>query len=320
MSVPSVSVILPTYNAADHVVESVESLCTQTLDDFEVVVIDDGSTDGTRSLVREYGDDRFRLVKREQATGGLPGALNRGIRESVAPYIARHDADDRSHPERLAAQVSFLEGAPEVALIGSSVRLIRPDGSVKDVRRVKPAPTFDDLIKKNRFVHGAVTFRREVAEKIGGYDEAFEFSEDYDLWLRIASDHSVRNLDVIRYDLRIHDESIYASELEKVKLYAAFARKRVLNDTDLSAADIRKNVRAIYATFDSNERARFHREMAQALLRYGEHSSAREHVKKGLRNKPSDAKVWGFLALSAMPPRVVNAAIWITRRILNARP
>jgi hypothetical protein len=129
----------------------------------------------------------------------------------------------------------------------------------------------------------------------------------------------VRNLNVIRYDLRVHNESIYASELGKVKLYAAFARKRVLNETELSVADIQKNVRAIYATFDSNERARFHREMAQALLRYGEHASAREHAHKGLCSRPSDTKNWGFLALSAMPPRVVNAAIWATRRILNAR-
>lgn len=319
MTSPSISVILPTYNAAEYIVESVESLCTQTLDDFEVIVVDDSSTDETRSLVREHGDERFRIVKRNEKTGGLPGALNRGIRESTAPYIARQDADDRSHPERLADQVAFLEDTPEVALVGSSARLIRSDGSIKDIRRVRSAPTFDDLIEKNRFVHGAVAFRRDVVEEVNGYSEAFEFSEDYDLWLRIAHDYPVRNLDSVRYDLRVHDESIYASELEKVKLYAAFARKRVLNRTDLSAANIRENIRLVYETFDSNERARFHTEMAQALLRYGEHASARDHAQKGLRDTPSDAKLWIFLVLSVTPPRVVNATIWMTRRIKNAR-
>jgi len=319
VSKPRISVVLPTYNATPHVGDAIQSLREQTLTDFEVVIIDDGSSDDTLDIVREAADERFRIVGREEPTGGLPGALNRGVREARSPYVARQDADDRSHRCRLEEQVTYLDENPDVALVGTSARILRADGTVKDVRRTKPAPSFADLLEKNHFVHGSVAFRRDAVRELGGYDERFEFSEDYDLWLRIAHDHTVRNLQAVRYDLRLHDESIYGAELERVKLYAAFARARALNDTSLTAEDVRDDPRSVYSEFDVSERARFHREMAQALLRYGERADARSHARRGLRDRPTDPRLWGFFVLSAAPSCATRAAVWAVRRLSNAR-
>ncbi|GGM66060.1 glycosyltransferase involved in cell wall biosynthesis [Halarchaeum rubridurum] len=319
MSDPQISVVLPTYDAAFHVRGAIRSLREQTLTDFEVVVVDDGSTDGTLDIVRRVSDDRFRVVERDDPTGGLPGALNRGVWEARAPYVARQDADDQSHPHRLEEQVDFLDENPDVALVGTGARILRTDGTVKDVRRTKPQPTFPDLLEKNHFVHGSVAFRRGIVRELGGYDERFEFSEDYDLWLRLARRHAVRNLKAVRYDLRLHGESIYGAELETVKLYAAFARARALNNTSLTAEEVHGDPRCVYREFTVPERARFHREMAQALLRYGERADARSHARRGLCDSPTDPRLWVFLALSVAPSRATDAAVWAARRLSNVR-
>jgi len=189
---PSVSVLLPCYNAAATLSEALESLAEQTLTDFEVVLVDDGSTDDSLAIAQAWADRdrRFRLIC--QSHRGIVGALNAGLEACLAPCVARMDADDRSHPERLARQVAFLEAHPDVVVVGCLVKgyppeQVRQGFSVylewlnsliedSDIRR--------EIFVESPLAHPSVTFRKDWVERVGGYQDR-GWPEDYDLWLRL---------------------------------------------------------------------------------------------------------------------------------------
>jgi glycosyltransferase involved in cell wall biosynthesis len=189
---PAVSVLLPCYNAAGTLGEALESLAGQTSQDFEVVSVDDGSEDGTPDLLRAWTerDGRFRVLR--QAHGGIISALNAGLQACRAPYIARLDADDRAHPERLKKQAAYLDAHPEAAVVGCLVAAF-PAGQVRQGFRIYlewlNSLVSDAEIRREFFVesplaHPSVIFRREWVERTGGYQER-GWPEDYDLWLRL---------------------------------------------------------------------------------------------------------------------------------------
>lgn len=317
---PRVTVLLPTYNAAKYVESAIQSLRDQTFDSFEILVVDDGSTDGTLDIVESFEDDRIRVIRRDEPAGGLPGALNRGLELARGEYVGRQDADDRSLPTRLARQVGVLDDDPSTAMVGTSAHLLDADGDRYETRIVPTSPTFADLLEKNHFVHGSVLFRRDTVLDLGGYDTAVSHAEDYDLWLRLAHETTVRNIADPLYELRLHDESVYGDQLRTVKLHAAFARQRALGGTDLTGQTLREQgVDAVYADLGAGERLRFHREMAQELLRYGRLSDARDHCRRALAVDESGPVDWGLLGLSYTHPIVVDSVVKLYRRVLNAR-
>ena len=194
MSTPSVSVVMAVYNGEPWLGEAVDSVLHQTLADLELIVVDDGSTDGTARVLDQRRDRR--LVVLRQARGGQTAALNRGLRSARASFLARLDADDVALPDRLAQQLSFLATHPDVGLLGTACREIAPTGSV--VRTLTP-PADDAtirrrLIRANPFVHSSVMFRRSVLEAVGAYDESFAVAQDYDLWLRMSRVTRLANL------------------------------------------------------------------------------------------------------------------------------
>jgi glycosyltransferase involved in cell wall biosynthesis len=232
VSNPSVSVVLAVYNGLPWLPESLASLRRQTFTDFEVVVIDDGSTDGTAAVLAETAsaDARFRIIT--QTNHGLVASLNRGIAEARGSLIARIDADDIAEPGRLEAQVEFLRAHPKVAVVGSAIRIIDQDG-VPGKRLgypCKPSEVAADMVRGCALAHPAVMMRRDVVRAIGGYRESFRHAEDYDLWLRLAEKHELANLpqELLRY--RQHGSSISFRHRQQQALatYVAryFARER----------------------------------------------------------------------------------------------
>ena len=194
-SVPRVSVLMSVYNCRDYVRQAMESIYRQTYGDFEFVIVDDASTDGTSEILEALKDERTVIV-RNATTVGLTRSLNIGLRHCRGVYVARMDADDLSLPERFAKQVEFLDGHPDIALVGSSYYRINGSGAVEKVIRV---PTDDAQIRrwleqKSPFGHGTVMIRREVLAGCGGYNEAFACSQDFELWLRLVETHKMANL------------------------------------------------------------------------------------------------------------------------------
>lgn len=193
MNAPKVSVILPCYNAAETLEESLESLAAQSLQDFEVLAVDDGSTDSTGSILDAWAkrDSRFKHISQPHA--GVISASNVGMRGALSPYIARMDADDRAHPERLTKQKAYLDENPQTAAVSCLVRAFPAEdvgGGFQVYIEWLNNLTDDAAIKREIFVESplpnpSVMFRREWLLKMGGYQENDGFPEDYDLYLRM---------------------------------------------------------------------------------------------------------------------------------------
>jgi hypothetical protein len=201
-AVPRVTVLMTVYNGQRHLREAVDSVLGQSFRDFELVVVDDGSTDDTAEVLGAITDPRVRLT-RNGANLGLTRSLNRGLTLARAELIARHDADDVSEPERLARQIAFLDAHPDVAMAGAWYRKIDEDGASLGDRML---PADHDRIRWALhfycpFVHSAVVFRASAVRAVGGYDEQFSYAQDYDLWSRLAAAYHVANLaePLVRY-------------------------------------------------------------------------------------------------------------------------
>jgi hypothetical protein len=194
---PLVSVVMPVRDGEVFLEEAIASIRAQTLRDLEILVVDDGSRDGTMAILRRHAaeDPRLRIIA--QPPSGIAVALNRGIGEATAPLIARMDADDIAKPHRLAAQLEALNRHPAVAALGSAYEVIDRSGRVR--RRVQ-LPTSPSEISKlletsNCIAHPTVVMRREAVTAVGGYRQAFLKCEDYDLWLRLDEKAELLNLE-----------------------------------------------------------------------------------------------------------------------------
>jgi glycosyltransferase involved in cell wall biosynthesis len=193
---PLLSVILPVYNGLPYLHEAIESVLKQTFSDFELIIIDDGSTDNSAQLIENITDPRIRFLR--QSNQGLAATLNRAISLSSGKYIARQDQDDICYPARFEKQLNFLEANPNVAIVGSSARILVGN---ETSNRSLVHPTEDAVIKfgmlfDNHFVHSSVMIRRAVLDKVGGYaeDKSRQPPEDYELWSRVMKEYKVGNL------------------------------------------------------------------------------------------------------------------------------
>ena len=226
MKVPSVSVVMAVYNGERWLAETLAGLEAQTFADFEVVVIDDGSSDETPAILTAavLRDRRYRVIT--QTNRGLVASLNRGLAEARAPLVARIDADDIAEPTRFALQVEFLRSHPEVAALGSAIRIIGPDGAFRRLQSYPcgPAAVADAMLRGCALAHPAVMLRRADVLAAGGYREAFRHAEDYDLWLRLGERHDLDNLpdSLLRY--RQHGGSVSFRHRQQQVLASFVAR------------------------------------------------------------------------------------------------
>ncbi len=221
-----VSVVLPVYNAEQFVVEAVESILGQSLTALELVVIDDGSTDRSPTLLANLAarDPRIRLISRENR--GLTRSLNEGLDLATADYVAIMNADDISLPDRLAKQAAFLDVHPQVAAVGTQTRLISGDRSLGPVTRLPESPDAVRafLPKASPLAHPSVMLRRPLVLAIGGYRPQMEPAEDYDLWLRLAEHHDLANLPDVLLEYRVHAGQSTAKACESVALATLIAQ------------------------------------------------------------------------------------------------
>ncbi|MBL9209696.1 MAG: glycosyltransferase [Opitutaceae bacterium] len=210
---PVVSVVLPVHDGAATLGRAIASVAAQTLNDWELVVVDDGSTDETPGIVAHWQRKDPRIRSCRLPRQGIVAALNAGLAAARAPLLARLDADDVSHPERLAEQAAFLN-APENAAIGLAGCQVEFGGDRRTAAGYAlhvdwtNALVTPEAIALNRFVespfaHPSVMFRRELVERLGGYRDG-DFPEDYELWLRWL-DAGVRMAKVPRALLTWHD-------------------------------------------------------------------------------------------------------------------
>jgi glycosyltransferase involved in cell wall biosynthesis len=204
-----VSVVMPVRDGARWLRESIGSILDQTLTNFELLIIDDGSIDDSPSIIEAVARSEPRIRAMRQERQGLVAALNWGLSEARAQLIARLDADDRAHPLRLQRQAEYLDCHPDVGLVGTWANQVDEQGAV--MRALKP-PTNPQTLKTllnrtNPFVHSSVMLRTAKLQKVGFYRRAFEGAEDYDLWIRMSENATVVNLPEYLVDYRWHSAS-----------------------------------------------------------------------------------------------------------------
>ena len=189
---PAVTVVMPAFDAEPFVGEAVESVLGQTYADWQLVVVDDGSTDRTCEIVRAYDDHRVRLITIEHS--GLPAVVrNRGLAASESPFVAFLDADDLWRPHKLERQLALIDSRPEVELVHTGFGMLR-EGVLEPVASPPapraPASQFERLALGNHIANSSVLLRRELLSSHGAFDEdpRLRGTEDYELWLRLSLD------------------------------------------------------------------------------------------------------------------------------------
>jgi glycosyltransferase involved in cell wall biosynthesis len=184
-----VSIIVPTYNREKFIKRALDSVIEQTYQNFEVLVIDDGSTDNTRDVVKSYGE---RVCYFYQENKGIAGARNAGIKESSGDYIAFLDSDDYWMHGKLERQTALFREHSEYGLVASCCASVRLDGSYREKNRPgKSGWVLKDLFNKNFIRTSSAVIKKECLEKVGFFDEELKECEEYDLWLRIAAQYPV---------------------------------------------------------------------------------------------------------------------------------
>ncbi len=193
-----ISVILSVYNSEKYLAEAIDSILNQTFSDFELILIDDCSTDGSGKLMEAYreADPRVVLLKNPENIG-LTRSLNRGLDIAKGEYIARMDADDISLPERFAKQAAFLDAHPDYSFVSCIGRYIDENGNYQELRLFPETnrEIYAMMPKVDAVMHPGVMFRKDDIRKIGNYSEEFRVVQDYDLWFKgMAAGYQFYNL------------------------------------------------------------------------------------------------------------------------------
>lgn len=224
---PKISVVLAVKNGAKWCVRCLGGLQSQTFEDFEVVLVNDGSTDDTQNILNSFvaRDSRFR-IHRLNTSVGLASALNIGVGLTRAEIIARQDIDDISLPNRLEQQYKHLEKSPEIGLLGcgyadvsSDLRIIRENRLEYSVDQCR-----QELIRRNYLCHSGVIFRKGIFNSIGGYDPSFPYAQDYRLYFQFARNSAIAVIpEVLVYQTR-HDSAVSFRKIRMQRYYAVKAR------------------------------------------------------------------------------------------------
>lgn len=230
---PLVSVVMPVYNASVFLRAAIESIINQSFKDFELILINDGSTDDSEIIIRSYNDVRIRY--KFQQNGGVANALNTGLRMAAGKYIWRHDADDTSLPDKLKQQVEFLEKNPVYALCATQIAFMTERGKIALNFRQPKDHYFDDApfieVKREHFnpyspiTHATVLIKRDIIEEFRGFRTEFLTAEDVDLWLRIIQKHKAAVLNSCNYFVRLNKASATKRHGWKNEFYRNLAFK-----------------------------------------------------------------------------------------------
>lgn len=239
-----VSVVMPCHGETPFLREAVESVLNQTIESLQLILVLDRPSKTTANMAKEYAEEEPRIDILESNRPGISSALNYGISQSTGDFIARIDSDDVMFPTRLEIQLKYLESNPSIGCIGSQILVIDAKGTPI---RESHYPTNPKKIKKvmiyrNVVAHPSVMFRKEIILGLGGYDEKFNGSEDYDLWLRmIGRNQEIANINRCLTKYRVHSEQVTNKNRAKQTGLDSVVRQRMLQNKKNELAAQGKN-------------------------------------------------------------------------------
>jgi glycosyltransferase involved in cell wall biosynthesis len=304
---PKVSVIIPTYNYGRFLGEAIQSVLDQTFADFDLIVVDDGSTDKTREVVAGFKDDRIRYIYQENR--GVSAAQNVGILASKGEYVALLGADDVWLPEKLELQVNVLDSRPEVAAVCSDIyilddqtgaitgrfwhnsRLLGPFNPQKAAR--KPLRR---LLSRGCFIHNCTAMvRRDVFTEVGLYDESLKTLEVWVMWVRVLLSFVVEIIDIPLGKYRRHGNNLTV-DWEQMFEDGITVLNKAMRTLPLESGDLRILKRRL---------ARQHYSYGRALVANGRIVPGREKLIESIKGNPRSIKPYIFLAVSSLGSRLI---------------
>ena len=303
LSQPAVSVIVPAFNAARWIGQTIESVLAQSFGSFELIVVDDGSTDDTATVVQRYCDARIRYIRQENK--GLPGARNTGIRHSAGGYLAFLDADDLWHEHMLRDTVNYLDAHPEVAVVRTGWYYVDAQGSRMALQPAACTWTGDvleRLLADNAFIIIAALMRRACVEAIGLFDETLRTgNEDWDFWLRLAAGgNRFGYLDAERALYRRHGANM-SSQFVKMRSAALTVLDRAFTWPAVAVRAGHLRGRAY---------GRYLSRFCVEAFRNGLESAALEDLAAAVMHDPAvagDVALYYQIACASVPPGVIPA-------------
>lgn len=300
---------MPAYNAAKYIAPAIHSVLQQSFSNFELLIINDGSTDETEKIVHAVADERIKLIN--QPHQGIAAALNLGLLNAAAPLIARFDADDICYPHRLQKQFDFLQTHSSYVLVGSDVDYADHNGEYL-YRYNNTGHTHEEIAERITifcpFIHSAVMYKKDIALEAGGYDAKAHTFEDYRLWTKLISKGKVCNLSEPLILVRLNPESVTVDEKLRGKRFAAL-KKEMLFESPIISAEQENELQEILRSQDFFDFKTYSYNILLAkkyLWNNYQPAKARDNVKKALSFKPFQFTGYGLLALSYLPQPVIN--------------
>lgn len=295
---PQLSIIMPVYNCEETIIPAVRSILDQSFTDFEFIIVDDGCTDQTIPHIKELADSRIIILSNEENIG-LTRSLNKAITRSTGAYIARQDADDISMPGRLEKQITFMDAHPKITVLGTSRATLDHNGHIISTTLLPEEPDYSSFLKRNCLAHGSIIIRREDLIKAGGYNEVFKFTQDYELWLRIAKDHKIMNLQEPLYGIRRHEKRVTLKKMDQACLFRILARN--LSKGKVSKEIIREvqqaGIMSYYNHLVVQDKLDFHRTIKNKNIKYKLYKDAQQQLRQTITLRPISLKPRLELAL-----------------------
>ena len=219
---PEITVLMSVYNGEKYLHEAINSILNQTFEDYEFLIINDGSNDNTEEILQSYDDQRIRIVNNGKNIG-LTKSLNKGLKIARGQYVARMDADDVSYPERLEMQYKHVNNDKNLAICASYHEEIDETGNLIETIKpnLEPEQLYYFLTFSNRFLHSSVLMRKDIISKVGGYDESIKRTQDYDLWYRVSRVAKINVIDKVLVKHRVHKESISLTYRDSQRHFAS---------------------------------------------------------------------------------------------------
>jgi glycosyltransferase involved in cell wall biosynthesis len=313
---PKITVLMPAYNAEKYIGEAIESVLLQTYGDFELIIVNDGSTDGTVKIINSFNDERISLIN--QRNMGVAAALNTGIKHSRAPYIARFDADDICYPDRLEKQFNFLEQNPDYILVGSDADYILENNDFLFHFKCI-AHSHQEIMQKLYFycpfVHPTVMYKKESVCNAGGYPPDAHNFEDYLLWTSIANMGKLCNLPEPLIKYRLNSNSVTIDEKWRGRRFRELKRNAIIRGKitqqegdELLAIINAQNVRKI-------KEGSYHALCGKKFLADNyQPKKAREHVKKAINIRPFRLDNYLLYTVSYLPEKII---LWLHKMSPN---
>ena len=298
-----ISVIMSVWNSEKYVRQSIESITNQTVRDFEFVIVDDCSADATPEILREFAkkDKRIKLVRNSENIG-LTKSLNKALSIAKGEYVARQDADDYSHPDRLRLQRDFLDAHRDISLVGTSAVIVDEQGLQLCTRTavVGSDAIKSVLQKENCFFHGSIMFRKSDVQEIGGYRDFLTYGQDYDLYLRLCEKKKLDGIVLPLYFWRLSPSGI---SVKKQAYHALFGRlirlfnnERQLKGKDSYAKEfIEHEVKTMKVT--KQDRRSYEYKRTVLLLQGGHFNVCKKFSKQVFIKNPSLVFMYFYYAL-----------------------